>query len=356
MGIGSASDVTLAEAREEATQCRKFIRDNKDPIELRKRASMPSIRTAKSVPTFGEFADEWWESVKSGFDNASHRDNWERALRAHAAPIRKKAINAISTDDMVKLLLPMWSKRHETASRLRGRIERVLDAAKAKKLRSGDNPAAWRGHLKLLLPARRRLTRGHHPALPWERIPSFFSDLREKRGTRALCLEFTILTSTRTEEATRATLSEIDRTKMVWTIPQERMKMRREHRVPLTPEILAVIDSVHRGRSRYLFPGLTSDTYLSSGGMLSLVKSMDPSLTVHGFRSTFRDWVGEATAFPGDLAEHALAHRVGNEVQMAYRRGDALDRRRELMEAWTRYCYSNCPRQDDVDHGEKVSA
>jgi integrase len=239
------------------------------------------------------------------------------------------------------VLQPIWTTKPETASRLRGRIENVLDWATVAGYRQGDNPARWRGHLVHLLakPSRVRQVK-HHSALPHCEIPVFMTDLRSRQGFSARCLEFTILTAARTAEAIGATWAEINWTDKVWIVPGARMKAGKEHRVPLSPRALEIIHDLNQRReSEYLFPGQKTGRPLSNMAMLVLLARMGrDALTTHGFRSAFRDWCGEQTNFPREVAEAALAHRVGNEVEQAYRRGDALEKRRKLMEAWAAFC------------------
>jgi len=257
-------------------------------------------------------------------------------LTNYAAPLRSKPINEIGTDDVLGVLTPLWQSKSETTSRLRGRIERVLDAARAKGLRSGENPARWRGHLDHLLPKRHKLTRGHHAAMPYVDVPAFMVDLRGREAVAALALEFLILTAARSSEVMGAVWSEIDRDAKIWTIPASRMKAGREHRVPLTAQALAILDGIEKVRtSDYVFPGQKCGRPLSVLALAMRLRRMKvENATVHGFRSSFWDWAGERTAFPREVAEAALAHVVGDETERAYRRGDALEKRRKLMEAW----------------------
>jgi integrase len=238
------------------------------------------------------------------------------------------------------VLQPVWSAIPETASRLRGRIENILDAAKAKGLMTGDNPARWRGHLKSLLPARQRLTRGHHAALPYDDLPAFMAALRARQSLAALALEFVILTASRSGEVLNARWTEFDLAKAVWTIPASRMKAGQEHRVPLSARALAILKALHQSRTgEFVFPGNRTDKPLSSMAMAMQLRRMNrANITVHGFRSTFRDWASEQTSFPHETCEHALAHRISDKAEAAYRRGDQFDKRRKLMDAWTQWC------------------
>jgi len=257
-------------------------------------------------------------------------------------------VNQITTEDVLAVLQPIWLIKAETASRVRGRIEKVLDAAKAKGLREGENPARWRGHLDHLLPRRPRLQRGHHAAMPWRQVPEFIVRLRESCSMAALALEFVILTAARSGEVLRsvregqvmgACWDEIDYQSRVWIIPAVRMKAAREHRVPLSDRALAILEEAEKSRQgKFIFLGQRGDQPLSEMALAMLLRRMGVMrATVHGFRSSFRDWAGETTSFPREIAEAALAHTVGDKVERAYRRGDALERRRELMEAWATF-------------------
>ena len=241
--------------------------------------------------------------------------------------------------DVLAVLKPHWEQRPETAGRLRGRIERVLNAAKAAGHRTGENPAAWRGHLENLLPPRQKLGRGHHEALPWSQVPEFMGALRQREGVAALAVEFAILTAARSGEVRGAAWDEFDVAAKLWTVPPERMKAGREHRVPLTARAVEIIETVSKlPNDAYVFPGMKSGAPLSDMSLSAVLRRMTVAATVHGFRSSFKDWASEATSYPNELSEAALAHITGDKVERAYRRGDALERRRELMEAWAQYC------------------
>jgi len=340
MGLGPIVDVSLAEARDAAGDARKLVRAGLSPIEQR-RAGKANERAA--VYTFGTFSDELIATVELGFRNAKHRAQWRMTLREYAAPLRDLPLDEIGTDDVLRCLQPIWRTKAETASRVRGRIERVLDAAKARGLRFGENPARWKGHLDQLLPKRLKLTRGHHAALPYSELPAFVARIRGAPSMAAYALEWTILSASRTNEALGARFAEIDRGGKVWTIPGDRMKAGREHRVPITTEMERLLDLVEplRGEGDYLFQGARPKQPLSGMAMTMLLRRMKVDVTVHGFRSAFRDWVGEETDFASEIAEAALAHVVGDATERAYRRGDALERRRKLMEAWAAYLASS---------------
>jgi integrase len=336
MGLGRLTDVSLADARDAAGDARKLVRAGTNPIGERRAARAKELAV---LHTFGSFSEDLMTTVELGFRNLKHRAQWRMTLREYAAPLRDLRLDEIGTDDVLRCLEPIWRTKAETASRVRGRIERVLDAAKARGLRTGENPARWKGHLDQLLPKRQKLTRGHHTAMPYTELPAFVARLRAAPSLAAYALEWTILAASRTNETLRARFSEIDHAARVWTIPPERMKAGREHRVPITAEMQVIIDRVQQFRSEgdYLFPGARPTQPLSGMAMTMLLRRMKVDVTVHGFRSAFRDWVGEETDFASEIAEAALAHVVGDATERAYRRGDALERRRRLMEAWAAF-------------------
>jgi integrase len=344
MGLGGLNSVPLATAREVAADCRRTLAGGGDPIAARKGASI-------STPTFGAFADQFLEAKGPGWRNEKHRAQWKMTLEVYAAPMRRKPIDAITTEDVLGVLKPIWTEKPETASRLRGRIEAVLDAARAAGHRTGENPARWKGHLAQLLSKRQKLTRGHHAALPYAEVPDFVARLHEQTGVATLALEFTILTAARSGEALGARWSEIDYDEKLWTVPAGRMKGSREHRVPLSNTALAVLAKARKLQTDdYLFPGQKRGRPLSGMSMEMLLRRMKAEdVTVHGFRSSFRDWAGDRTSFPREVAEAALAHAIGDETEAAYRRSDALSKRRKLMDAWAAYCE---PKATD----EKVTA
>lgn len=332
MGLGKLSAVSLADARQAANQARAMVAQDLDPIAVRE-----AERAKNSNQTFGQFADALVDDLAPGFRNAKHLAQWRMTLKTYAAPLRNKRLDDIETRDVLAVLKPIWQEKPETAVRLRGRIERVLDAAKAQGLRTGENPARWRGHLDKLLPKRQKLTRGHHAAMPYKDLPRFVAALRANESLSALALEWCILTATRSGETLNASWSEIDRDAKVWTIPAQRMKAGKEHRVPLKRRMLEILDRLEllRRDDGFLFPGNKAGRPLSGMAMAMQMRRMGQGgYTVHGFRSSFRDWAAEETSYPREIAEAALAHAVGDMTERAYRRGDALERRRELMEAW----------------------
>lgn len=332
MGLGSARVVSLSDAREKAAEARRMIAKGLNPIDERKRDG--------GVPTFGAMADSVCETLSTGFRNEKHRAQWRTTLATYAAPLRNKPVDTIATDDVLAVLKPIWTTKPETASRVRGRIEKVLDAAKAKGHRGGENPARWRGHLDHLLPKPLKLTRGHHAALPYEQVAEFLGELRLREGAAACALEFCILTASRSGEVLGLKRSEIDFDKRTWTLPPHRMKAGREHRVPLSNRAFAIIQKLadsHEGD--YLFAGRGKNSTLSNMAMDMMLRRMKRDhVTVHGFRSSFRDWAGNVSSFPRELIETALSHVIGDKAEQAYRRSDALEKRRKLMEAWATYC------------------
>jgi integrase len=338
MGLGGTSAVTLAEARERAAAARSVLASGKNPIDERRAGHTADV----AAVSFGAFADALVIELSHGFRNDKHKAQWSMTLTTYAAPLRSMALVDIETKDVLKVLSPIWQTKHETASRVRGRIERVLDAAKASGLRSGENPARWRGHLEMLLSKRKKLQQGHHAAMPYPNVPTFTNDLRTRKAMAALALEFTILTAARSGEALGALWSEIDWDEKVWTIPANRMKAGKPHRVPLSKPALRVLSNAERARaSIFVFPGQRTGRPLSNMAMEMMMRRMNTAqFTVHGFRSSFRDWAGEATDFPREIAEAALSHTVGDQTERAYRRGDALEKRRTVMEAWASFCSS----------------
>jgi integrase len=336
MGLGSLASVPLADARQKASETRRLLNEGRNPIEHRKAEA--AARQAV-VTSFGTFADELVTGLSHGFRNEKHKAQWAMTLTRYAAPLRPKTPNEITTDDVLAVLQPLWVKRPETASRLRGRIERVLDAAKAKGLRSGENPARWRGHLDALLSKRQKLTRGHHAAMPYGELPAFIARLRASESVSALALEFTILTAARSGEVLGARWDEIDLGAKLWIVPASRMKAGREHRVPLAPRTLDILRSAEEMRTGdYVFPGQRRGKPLSVMALAMVLRRAGlADVTVHGFRSAIRDWAGNETSFTRELAEAALAHAVGDMTERAYRRGDALEKRRQLMSAWASF-------------------
>jgi len=334
MGLGG-SDVSLAMARERAADARRTLAAGRNPIDAARLAQV-------GQPTFGQVADEFVAAKQSEWRNGKHRAQWNMTLQRYCGPLRALPVDEIDTAAVLEILKPLWTRVPETASRLRGRIETVLDAARARGLIGPNeaNPARWRGHLDKLLPKRQKLTRGHHAAMPFADVPQFMASLQKRDAVTALALEFVILTAARSGEALGARWAEIDFQNAIWTVPAARMKAGRTHRVPLSRRALVIIKKLHAARTgEFIFPGQRPDKPLSGMAMEMILRRMKADgATVHGFRSSFRDWCGEVSTFPREVAEAALAHVAGDATERAYRRGDALEKRRELMEAWGAYC------------------
>ena len=333
IGLGSARDVTLGRARELATQARAKLAAGSNPRDARR---------PTEGATFGECADRVIDVMRPSWRNEKHAAQWEMTLREYAASLRRLPVDKITTDDVLGVLKPLWNSKPETAARVRGRIERVLDAAKAQGLRNGENPARWRGHLNQVLPKRQQLTRGHHAAMSYTDVAAFMVALREREAVAAQALEFVILTAARSGEVLRARWEEFDLDGAVWTVPAIRMKAGREHRVPLSKRALRVVKDMHEVREGdFVFPGQKAGAPLSIMALEMVLRRMKlDDVTVHGFRSSFRDWTAECTNFPNEVCEAALAHVIENKAEAAYRRGDLFDKRRKLMESWATYCGS----------------
>jgi integrase len=341
MGLGSLGVVGLAEARSSAGTCRRLLFEGIDPIENRKAQRTAARRDAANAITFEQCAERFVAAHRPSWRNAKHAKQWESTLATYTYPVfGQLAVDMIDTGLVMRVLEPIWVAKGETASRVRGRIEAVLDWAAAQGYRQSLNPARWKGHLENLLPKRARGRRTkHHPALPYQEIGAFMAALRAEEGTAARALEFTILTAARSGEVTGARADEIDDTSMVWTVPAGRTKGEKEHRIPLSEPARAVVQQLLRLDDEFIFPGDRAGRPLSGNAMRSVLQRMGRcSITVHGFRSTFRDWCAEQTNHPREVAEMALAHAVENRVEGAYRRGDLLEKRRRLMEDWARFC------------------
>ncbi len=338
MGLGGFPEVSLANARKARDLAEGVLRDGRDPIEARDAAR----RAEAGKPTFGQAADALIEAKGPEWRNEKHKAQWKMTLEVYAKPLRSKPVDTIDTAAVLEVLKPIWRTKPETGSRLRGRIENVLDAARAEGHIHQDrsNPARWRGHLDKLLPKPAKLARGHHAAMDYAKVPAFIADLREREGTAALALEFCILTAARSGEVLGAQWPEVDLAGKVWTVPATRMKAGREHRVPLCERALAILETLSEARtSDFLFAGQRADKPLSVMAMEMVLRRMGVAdATVHGFRSAFRDWAGNETHFARELAEAALSHVIGDKAEQAYRRGDAIEKRRALMKAWANYC------------------
>lgn len=342
MGLGAVSLYSLAEARQKAHEARRLVAEGIDPIDRRAAAKAATQLDTAATVCFREAADRYIDAHRAGWRNAKHAEQWGNTLAAYAYPvIGALSVKAVDVGLVLKCVEPIWTTKPETASRVRGRIESVLDWATARGYRQGENPARWRGHLENLLPRRTKVRAvEHHAALPYAEIAAFTVELRKQDGVAARALEFAILTAARTGEVVRARWDEIDVAQKLWTVSAERMKAGKEHRVPLSAAALAIVKTMAGIRAGdYVFPGARANAPLSNMALLMTLRRMGRgALTAHGFRSTFRDWAAERTAFPAEVAEMALAHVVGDKVEAAYRRGDLFEKRRELGEAWAEFC------------------
>jgi integrase len=331
MGLGPLHTVTLAEAREKALEQRKLRLDGIDPIEQRKHQRQATRLAAMKVTTFGACVEQYLQTHDAAWKNHKHRYQWRMTLTGYCKPLLDLPVGSIDTNLVLSCLTPLWKTKTETAARLRGRIERILSWAKGRGLRDGENPARWNGHLDEMLAAPGKIAKTKHlAALPYAELPVFVGELRAHHSLAARGLEFTILTAVRTGETLGATWDEIDMEAKVWTIPAARMKGGREHRVPLVPRALAILDSLPRNGVR-VFP-------LSDRAMIDLLRRMRPGITTHGMRSAFKDFSAEKTNFPNIVSEMALAHTIGDKVEAAYRRGDLFMKRTKLMQSWSDYC------------------
>jgi integrase len=339
MGIGPTHTISLAEARDRATEARKLLLDGIDPLTA-KRTRLAALKAADArAMTFADCAKGFIKDNEASWTSAKHRREWEASLIRYAFPVLGSLpVAAIDTPLVLRVLKPIWSTIPESASRLRGRIENVLGWATVHHYRSGDNPARWNGLLEHALPP---VVKGeHHKALPYTEVPDFLAKLRQHTGVPAECLEFVVLTASRLGEVQKATWNEIDLDKRVWIIPAARMKGGKEHRVPLSSTVIAVLKEMREVRhSDYVFPGAHHGTAIGKNAPLELLNEITGTdVTVHGFRSSFRDWAAERTNFSREVAEMALAHAIPNAVEAAYRRGDLFEKRRKLMDAWAAYC------------------
>lgn len=351
MGLGSTETISLADARNLAAEQKLLLAKGVNPLEYKQKQE----QLANITPlTFDEVAADYIKAQRSSWTSEKHAEQWVSTLRDYATPVIGHLAPAdITTEHILKVLTPIWNTKKETASRVRNRIELVLDAAKVRKLRTGENVAAWRGHLELLLAKHKKSDRRHHPALDWNQVSAFWRALNQQNDASSQALQLTILTALRTKEVLEANWQEFDLKAAIWTIPAERMKTKREQRVPLSTAALELLASLPRLPSGLLFEGRSAGKPLGNMAMLVKCKRLDETkhqtdgigwrdnqgqrITPHGFRSTFRDWAAENTSFENIVVEQALAHTIGNAVEAAYRRGDLLERRRELMEAWGAY-------------------
>jgi integrase len=341
MGLGSVSKVSLAKARHKAQAARELLSDGLDPIASRKAQRLAQTLDQARQITFKECAEKYIGAHRAAWKNGKHIYQWTHTLGdGYCRAIASLPVADVDTPAVLRVLEPIWSEKPETATRLRARIERVLDWAMTRGYRDGENPARWRGHLKNLLPALEKRNRvKHHPALPYEQVGAFMKKLRAQDGTAARALELVILTAARTGEVINARPEEFDRAKALWIVPGARMKSKREHRVPLSPRAVEILKAQQVDDAAYVFPGTKRGKALSNMALLMLLRRMGHSdLTVHGFRSTFRDWAAERTSYSREVCEMALAHVVSDQTEAAYRRGDLFEKRRRLMSEWARYC------------------
>jgi integrase len=352
MGLGPLHAFGLEEARERARRARQLLADGIDPLlqkreerDRRRREELQRNAEDAKRKTFAECAEAFLAKHSDGWKNAKHRQQWANTLRDYANPVLGKLyVSDIDTPHIVKVLERdhLWTTKRETARRVLNRIERVLNFAKASGFRNGDNPASWKGHLKDLMPSNGKSVEHHHAALPYTELPAFMADLRQREGIAPRALEFTILTAGRTGETIGAVWPEIDLKAKVWTVPADRMKAAKEHKVPLGDRALDILKSLPtESDNPYVFIGSKAGVGLSAMGMTMVIKRMQRGdITTHGFRSTFMDWAHDQTAFPKVVIDMALAHAVGDKVEAAYRRGDLFDKRRRLMTEWARFCAS----------------
>lgn len=354
MGFGAVAEVSLAKARQKAEAALALLADGIDPLDARRDAERAAAEEAAleaaamaGTPLFGTFAETYIDNHEEGWKNSKHRQQWRNTIKTHAASILLKPVDEITTDDIVDILRPIWRSTPETAGRLRGRIENILDAAKASKHIASpwENPARWRGNLIHLLPLRRKKSQvRHHPAIPYDQMPAFVARLRRRPALAARALEVTILCATRTNETLQMTWSEIDFDEGVWTVPAERMKMGLEHRIPLPARANETLRSLAKDSNcppdGFVFAGQKMGKPLSQMSMTMVLRRMKLGhFTVHGMRSSFRDYIGDMTDHPESIVEQALAHQIGDETMRAYRRGDAFHKRRKLMRDWESYLY-----------------
>ncbi|NDB69264.1 MAG: site-specific integrase [Methylocystaceae bacterium] len=339
-GLGGYPTVSLTEARELAAEARKLSSAGVSPVVAKREAKAAAIKAIK--PPFGKIADDLIAAKSSEWRNDKHKAQWQTTLKKYCTPIWSKPVDEIETADVLAILTPLWKRTPETASRLRGRIEAVLNAAKVQGYRTGENPAAWRGHLAHIFPKREKISlRRHHTAMAYEEIPALIARLSQEKTMAARALEIAILTASRTGEVLGAKWAEINLQTKVWEIPARRMKAGVLHRVPLSESVIQHLEKLKVVRvDDFVFPGKKAKRPLANNSMLVLLRAIgiEPEkATVHGFRSTFRDWCGNETHFPREIAEAAIAHTIQG-VEAAYRRSDALEKRRALMQAWAQYC------------------
>lgn len=345
MGFGGLNSVGLADARKKAGDARLLLNEGKDPLAQRDREEMERAEAAKVTAarsiTFDQCAETYIEVHQAAWKNEKHRQQWRNTLASYVSPsFGSIAVQDVDIDHIVKVLEPIWSKKTETANRVRGRIEAILDWARVRGYRTGENPARWRGNLNHLLPARAQVRPvKHHAALLYAEIPKFMHELRKLNGIAAAALELLILTAARTGEVIYACWPEFDLKNRIWTVPANRMKMKREHRVPISNAAYAIIETMKSPHADYVFPGAKPGSPLSDMALLMTLARMNRGdITAHGFRSTFRDWAADQTSFRSEVVEMALAHAIESKTEAAYRRSDLFEKRRSLMTVWADFC------------------
>lgn len=340
MGLGSYPEVSHAKATERAKAARDLVRQGIDPIEQKRETKAALVAGIAKAMTFDQCCVQYIASHAAGWRSIKHADQWRTTLSQYASPvIGNLSVAHVETGHVIKILTPLWTTRTETATRLRGRIERVLGWATTIGYRGGENPARWAGHLENLLPKPSKLVKvEHHAALPWQEIGTFMAELRQRTNVGARALEFLILTASRSGEARGAAWSEIDLQTRIWTVPASRMKAEAEHRVPLSDAAMALLEALPRmAGTDFVFPN-SKGRAMTDMALAGTLQRMKVPVTTHGFRSTFRDWCSESTNYPREVAEQALAHKIPNLVEAAYRRGDLLEKRARLMQEWADYC------------------
>ena len=338
LGPYGLNDITLKEARKLAGECRRMVRNHLDPIKEETRKAQEAAAANAATLTFKECANRYIDAHKDGWRNAKHTAQWTSTLNTYAKKLMPLDVAEIDARMVIKCLEPIWKTKTETATRVRQRIEAVLDWATAREFRTGDNPARWKGHIDNLLPKPRKVTKViHRPALAYQKTGAFMQKLRAVDSVAAKVLEFQILTAARPGQATGATWGEIDLKRKLWTIPAGRMKADKEHEVPLSPQAIKLLKSLTRV-NEFVFPGHSIRKPITTAAGMKLLKELHPGITAHGFRSTFREWSGDQTSYPREVIEHALAHQLKDKAEAAYYRKTMFPKRTKLMNAWSDYC------------------
>lgn len=350
IGLGAYSELSLDKARAAAIANRELIRQGIDPIEAKRQAQADLKAMQASFLSFEEAANQYIGAHEAGWKNTKHAAQWRNTLETYAFPVLGKLhVKDVALEHILKVVEPIWKDKTETASRLRGRMESILDWAKVRGYRTGDNPARWRGNLEALLPARNKVSKVEHlDALPWHDAPAFMKELRGEDYLGARALELCILTAVRSGEVRMATWNEINLERAEWVIPADRMKAGKEHRVPLSPAAVSLLQNLPRMEGTSLLFPSNKGTPLSDATMTAVIRRKGKDFTVHGFRSTFRDWAGETTAFPREVIEHALAHQLKDKAEAAYARGDMFTKRINLMNAWAEFLAKPVSKSENI--------